>query len=454
MPTLVNVGTPVSSPTSGVTTLPVPTGTAEGDVLVITCSFRQVEPELWGPSRFDGWVRVDPVLPGIGSLMMWWKRAGASETAPTITHALTSATLWVMTAWRDCKPTGSPFKVYATSANASSATATLPAVTPPDNNSLIAAFVAAQDGVTFSDWQFSTAGALTEQFDASSTSGSGVVSQGIATLAQGTAAATGAGTVTLSSAKISAAVVLAFAPSSAPPATVPAGVDLYANTAILAASGTTIQATVPPVWEDDVLFGLHLASRANVDVTWSGLASPWTSRATIRNSNIRIHVYTVVASAGFASPIVVISNTTNAWSSTGFAVRNVDPDDPYDTTPVTSSGSGTTFTPTGLTTVDASSLAVSYVTSIDDVTFSLSVDQGFGLDYSVNTPLGSDHASGGASKVIDPAGAVTMPTWAQTLNVAWVAVSDAYRLAPTPPPPSPGGNRMGGTGAIRKPPRR
>lgn len=90
------------------------------------------------------------------------------------------------------------------------------------------------------------------------------------------------------------------------------------------------------------------------------------------------------------------------------------------------------FTPTGITTVTAGALVLSIVATNDDNALALSVDQGFtlqagGADY--DTALGSDGSFGLATKEITSPGAVTVPTWDQTVNGPdrWSAITMALK---------------------------
>lgn len=144
---------------------------------------------------------------------------------------------------------------------------------------------------------------------------------------------------------------------------------------------------------------------------------------------------------------------TNDSRSTAAIFRHVDTTSPLGaavvkkTAPTASSSS---FTPDPITATADNSLAVSYVAAYDAALTGLSAAQGFLLDqWGIRFQRAGSYAD---RSVI--AGAVTQPTWTANANAQFYGAAVLLSPAPQPPtPPAGGGNRMGGTGAIRKPPR-
>jgi RHS repeat-associated protein len=102
---------------------------------------------------------------------------------------------------------------------------------------------------------------------------------------------------------------------------------------------------------------------------------------------------------------------------------------PFDVADATGTAAAATpWTPPSTTTVTASARVVSAVASADDNALNLSAAQGFTLRMSgaaYDTTTGGDHSVGVGDKDQPTAGAVTMPSWGQTVNAsdAWVGIS-------------------------------
>ncbi|HEV8653117.1 MAG TPA: hypothetical protein VG276_27925 [Actinomycetes bacterium] len=215
-PTVVAVGV-VDSATPWVPGLPA--GWAQDDVLLIVGENTGGEPA----QAATGYAHVtgSPVVEGVNTqLNVLWKRATASESAPTVTgpsnHAVTR-----MIAIRGCPLSGNPWNVVAAAVEATSDTsATWPGVTTTSDDCLILEIIA-----TGADIATAQLGALTnanysnivEQMDNWVTTGAGG-GIGLVSATKATKGATGQSTATITTASSKALMTLAFPPGPPPPA--------------------------------------------------------------------------------------------------------------------------------------------------------------------------------------------------------------------------------------------
>jgi hypothetical protein len=427
----VGAGTLVVNPTSASTTIGLPSGTAEGDVLILVAVTRV---DVTASTSVSGWMRMQYIPSTTSSLHIWWKRAGASESAPTVTHSLTSNHAWAIVGFRGCKTTGSPFKQTARGTTASGGTIALPGLTTVDAHSHIVALAAVQatnSASSLSGWQMPNV-ALTERVDANSEITSNDVILGVASGKWDAAGATGTGSVTLSDSNNGVAMVLALADDVALPL-VPDDPVIDEVSLPLRTTASTMQSWYPDVWEDGDILGLAVTSRSSASSVTITMTD-WTERAKLRSGTSNLHgiemTRIVDAATWQGSPIGSISSTTNGWSTFGFVARGVAG---YDVTAVTSATSATSFTPTGVTTSTDGALVLSLVSIIHIEGIAFVSDQGFIFDWN-EANVGGNHSISGASRLAGSSGAVTMPTYERTDSVStiWTGIVDAFTRG-TPP---------------------
>lgn len=152
--------------------------------------------------------------------------------------------------------------------------------------------------------------------------------------------------------------------------------------------------------------------------------------------DIQISVWIKVLTASESAPSITEGTNYSSGLTIQTAVfRGVDTSTPQDATAVTSSSAAAaTWAPTGITTATAGAWVLSCVASADDNALGLNSggEQGFTAQMSgasYDTTLGDDMAMGLAVKEISSPGAVTCPTWKETVNGndAWAAVTLALR---------------------------
>lgn len=182
----------------------VPTGTTTNDIMVcvasaadnVVCTF---------PS---GWTKKFEQNNGTSQrLTVAWKRAGASESAFTITHASGNSVVAQVFGYSGCSVSGDPFEVTGTgttSSGSGNGTITAGGITPTHTNSAVLMIASETDGSTdgvgsnmYSGWS-GTDPTLTEVGDAASESGTKEASLGAAWGLTTDGAATGSRTVSLS----------------------------------------------------------------------------------------------------------------------------------------------------------------------------------------------------------------------------------------------------------------
>jgi hypothetical protein len=169
---------------------------------------------------------------------------------------------------------------------------------------------------------------------------------------------------------------------------------------------------------------------------WTRLSSLFLE---IGTNDMELYVWRRVLAGGDAEPTITVdtAHSGSALGVFGFVAAwvGVDGTTPEDATTVfSSSAAAATWTPTGITTASANAQAVSIVVTDDDNMLALSADAGFtdrasGADY--QSTIGGDTAFGLADMVMQTAGAVTQPTWEETVlgNDAWIGAALALRAA-------------------------
>jgi len=208
----------------------------------------------------------------------------------------------------------------------------------------------------------------------------------------------------------------------------------------------TLNPTLPTLQENDlIIIFVVVNASANPSIT---TPTGYTERASISNSNWQssddclAKTFYKIATSSESNPSITCSGlSAEVTANAQIAVyRGVDTVSPFDiTSPVTSSTTGPggavqTFTPTGITTLRANAWAISAVATPDDNALNYSNQQSFndrmsGANY--DHTIGKDMSVGWADKEIASPGAVTMPTWNQSVNNNdnWSAISDALRPA-------------------------
>lgn len=172
IPTFVAAGTGASG--TGSISPGLPAGWAQNDIFVMLTESGPSEP-VTAPA---GWTDMNvPTGNGASQLGVFWRRATASESAPTVadsgnhTHA-------IIMAFRGCITTGSPWDVSQSSTNnlnggTSAGADRITGITTSVNNCLIVGAVTANSGSAgsfFSFWTCAALSSVTEQVDYSGTS--------------------------------------------------------------------------------------------------------------------------------------------------------------------------------------------------------------------------------------------------------------------------------------------
>jgi len=161
----------------------------------------------------------------------------------------------------------------------------------------------------------------------------------------------------------------------------------------------------------------------------------------VGTNDMELYVWRRVLQGSDAAPTVTVdtAHSGSALGVFGFVAGwiGVDTTTPEDAATVfSSSAPATTWQPTGITTANANAQAVSIVVTDDDnaLAFAAAGDSGFtdrasGTSY--HTTIGGDTAFGLADRLMQTAGAVTQPTWEETVlgTDAWVGAALALRAA-------------------------
>ncbi len=206
----VAAGTASTATGGGASTPGIPAGTTTNHILVALAASTSTG-VLTTPS---GWTKKIETTNSTAHVQtIFWKRAGASESAPSITGQQFEVQSQIV-AFSGCITTGDPFSAAAGQANASSTTVTAPTITPGSANEMILFGIAwSTQGAgtsTFSGYS-GTNPTFAEAFD--SQFGGGVVYNLSIALAYGLktdATATGARTATGSAAELNTGVLLSL----------------------------------------------------------------------------------------------------------------------------------------------------------------------------------------------------------------------------------------------------
>jgi hypothetical protein len=216
LPTFVAAGT-VASGTGDISPA-LPAGWAENDILMILAENGSGDPNLAAPS---GWAHVtgSPVNTAGTRCHVFWRRATAAETAPTIVDTGNHA-VGRMFAIRGCPTVGNPWETTVQSSEGTSdTTGSITGMTTSSANCLIVlcatnGFDPASDGTaSYSAFTNAALGSLTEQIDNQAAAGTGG-GIGMATGTKATAGAVGTTTYTLANADVKAHLAIAMLPSA------------------------------------------------------------------------------------------------------------------------------------------------------------------------------------------------------------------------------------------------
>lgn len=215
LPTYVGEGS--KGDANGDITPSIPAGYAADDILFLFVE--TANQPVAAPS--GGWAAVNTVV-GTGSagsgtataLQVFWKRAGGSESAPTVTGTTNHKTGQIF-AWRGCLTSGTPFEAVGGDIGASSTAVTIPGLTTLGPERIVIAAVA--HGIDSSSGQGSGfANGDLANFTTRLNAGGGTLNGGGFVVCSGekaTAGVVGPTTGTLSSSHAQERVVFALIPA-------------------------------------------------------------------------------------------------------------------------------------------------------------------------------------------------------------------------------------------------
>lgn len=131
-----------------------------------------------------GWTIIDAANSGTTSRgTIAWRRAGASESAPTVTHTAGDSIIGTIASFSGCLATGSPVDVFSSApwnhaftTTPVTTTVTATAITPTATNEMIVFGATSDDNVATADTQYAnwsgTNPTFAEGFDSTTTNGS------------------------------------------------------------------------------------------------------------------------------------------------------------------------------------------------------------------------------------------------------------------------------------------
>lgn len=266
-PTYVASGTFTSG--TGAVSPALPAGWAQDDILIITVLTKSSEP-VTAPA---GWAHVtnspeEPASNFPPRISVLWKRAGSSESAPTIADPGTG-TLARMHAFRGCVATGNPWDITASNSNTNFQTAfSAPSVTTTVADTLVVVCYTGSgspgDGstVTASGWTNATLGTVTERTDNTAAPNAAFIyGMAMATGVMTSAGSTGATTGSTNIFTDDAIITLALKATSGTPASGDFALQLSSVTEDFAATR-------------DIPTGSFAMQLGGASVTMAGIASP------------------------------------------------------------------------------------------------------------------------------------------------------------------------------------
>ncbi|HEY4498979.1 MAG TPA: polysaccharide deacetylase family protein [Candidatus Paceibacterota bacterium] len=294
-----------TSATTGDSTLTIakPTGVVAGDVLIANIS--HVGNTI--ASTASGWTLISSATvnpPGSnddGHFSLWYKVAGASEPASySFGVSSTNDSVGAIVAFSGVDVTGGvtatgvaggPFDVDPGNIETDNQTLDVTGLTTVTTNAAVVMFAMANNNTTWSSWNTTSPGALTELYDVGVNGSSSDAEVAAAWSLKATAGATGNGTATMSGSGESGGLLIALRPADTTSPTV----------TINQADGQIDPTTTSPI-NFTVVFSESVDDFATGDVTLSGTAGATT--ATVTGSGT---TYNVAVSGMTGSGTVIAS---------------------------------------------------------------------------------------------------------------------------------------------------
>jgi len=208
-PTVVGAGTPgLGTTTDGSLSPGLPAGFQANDIGLLSVVSVPGDGAVVIPA---GWTTVVDVTL-VRELTVAWRRLQGGDTAPTVTKPALNGWTAQIVGYRGVRATGNPWDVApVTNTGSGVATVTITGgITPTSDNNRIVMIAGRAGGgtISFSGWNTTNPGALTEDFDLAALNG-----QGGASAAQATAAPTGDATTTESATQAWQAALFALVPA-------------------------------------------------------------------------------------------------------------------------------------------------------------------------------------------------------------------------------------------------
>lgn len=214
-PTFVAAGT--ASGGNGNLTPGLPAGWAQNDIFIMVLNTDSGD-TVTAPS---GWAHTasSPATQSLGKVHYLWKRAGSSESGPTVTDPSSGSwpAMAIICAFRGCVTSGNPWDVVAADTSdptGTAITAAGPTTTVADTLCFVSVITQSGSQILASGWANSNLTSVTERVD-SSVGSSNVNNIHSATGAKATASAVGNTTATLSSSvSIKPSLTIALKPAA------------------------------------------------------------------------------------------------------------------------------------------------------------------------------------------------------------------------------------------------
>lgn len=420
VPTVVGVGSAAAG--TGPVTPGLPSGVQENDILVLICETYYNETiTCSGYTLLGNYTHATPSR----TMNVLWKRAGASESAPTTSDS-GDFQIAAILAVRGCVTTGNPFGDAIFGATGSGSTTFLPGtlLTSVADSLVIGAVGAAVDNKTtanYSNWSNSSLTNIVEQLDYFSDVGSG---GGLGII---TATRASAGNVTQTNANQSSFVANVTFIASMIPSTAP---SMFVRARGTATSGTGALTVPVPLstTQDDIL--LAFVETANETVTVTGYTEAGSSPASNSGTNpTRLSVFWKRAGASESSASVSDSGDHQIAQIIAVAGARTS-GDPFNVTASSSGGVGTSISIGGTTTTVENVLVLAAASSTGYAGFSGWSNSNLtnlarAVDFGVASPAGSLFVATG--NYAGP-GNYSATTVTQSLNVEYTTWSGA--LAP------------------------
>ena len=141
-PKLVAAGTFVSTATNAATLAPgLPSGWAANDIHILIAGRK----DTTAMTALSGWTQYAGLTGNNSTTLrteVWWRRAVAGDTAPTVTYGSGTVLRWAqIIGFRGCNPAADPVNLSSRLANASSATVSTTGITPTAAPTLVCSAV-------------------------------------------------------------------------------------------------------------------------------------------------------------------------------------------------------------------------------------------------------------------------------------------------------------------------